>query len=212
MVHRRPRELGNRALRVPAPGAGQPDRLHDPCHSGQLKILQEVITLLVFVPFAVAYMKEADQARLRVGLEFLPSWGSGVFRFSITRAVVEGRKGQRAIRESWTGVVIVALEGEEVVDGRDGGGIGGGQTECRPAGKRFDGVRDGRTRGIHDRGAGHLAAAGEAGRWKSPVENWQAIVAMWRRICCTPAESASFRCSLIRPPSGSGVKRWVDVY
>ena len=29
-----------------------------PCRSRQLKILQEVITLLVFVPFAVAYMKE----------------------------------------------------------------------------------------------------------------------------------------------------------
>src|SRR5690606_33947561 len=30
LVHRRPRELGGRALRVPPPGSGQPDRVHRP--------------------------------------------------------------------------------------------------------------------------------------------------------------------------------------
>lgn len=33
----------------------------------QLKILQEVITLSVFVPFALLYLRRADQARLPVG-------------------------------------------------------------------------------------------------------------------------------------------------
>lgn len=34
---------------------------------GQLKILQEVITLSVFVPFAILYMKQPFQTRLCVG-------------------------------------------------------------------------------------------------------------------------------------------------
>ena len=40
-------------LQVPANRIG-----HDVMSLGQLKILQEVITLSVFVPFAVLYMKE----------------------------------------------------------------------------------------------------------------------------------------------------------
>ncbi len=40
-------------LQVPANRAG-----HEVMNIGQLKIMQEVITLLVFVPFAVIYMKE----------------------------------------------------------------------------------------------------------------------------------------------------------
>ena len=40
-------------LQVPASRIG-----HEVMNVGQLKILQEVITLLVFVPFAIFYMKE----------------------------------------------------------------------------------------------------------------------------------------------------------
>ncbi len=40
-------------LQVPANRVG-----HEVMNIGQLKIMQEVITLLVFVPFAVIYMKE----------------------------------------------------------------------------------------------------------------------------------------------------------
>lgn len=40
-------------LQVPANRAG-----HQVMNLGQLKILQEIITLLVFVPFSVFYMKE----------------------------------------------------------------------------------------------------------------------------------------------------------
>lgn len=40
-------------LQVPANRAG-----HEVMSVGQLKIMQEVITLLVFVPFSVLYMKE----------------------------------------------------------------------------------------------------------------------------------------------------------
>lgn len=40
-------------LQVPANRIG-----HEVMNVGQLKILQEVITLLVFVPFAIFYMKE----------------------------------------------------------------------------------------------------------------------------------------------------------
>ncbi len=40
-------------LQVPANRIG-----HEVMNLGQLKILQEVITLLVFVPFAIFYMKE----------------------------------------------------------------------------------------------------------------------------------------------------------
>ena len=40
-------------LQVPANRIG-----HEVMNIGQLKILQEVITLLVFVPFAIFYMKE----------------------------------------------------------------------------------------------------------------------------------------------------------
>lgn len=41
-------------LQVPANRIG-----HEVMNLGQLKILQEVITLLVFVPFAIFYMKES---------------------------------------------------------------------------------------------------------------------------------------------------------
>ena len=57
MVHRRDCELGHRAVRVSAAGAGQPNRLQR-LSLAQLKILQEVITLLVFAPFAVLYMRQ----------------------------------------------------------------------------------------------------------------------------------------------------------
>ena len=56
---RRPGELGHRAGRVPAAGAGQPHRLPQAGFSvAQLKIMQEVITLSVFVPFAVLYLNQ----------------------------------------------------------------------------------------------------------------------------------------------------------
>ena len=57
MVDRGAGELGDRAVRVPAAGAGEPDWLHRAV-VGQLKIMQEVITLAVFVPFAILYMKQ----------------------------------------------------------------------------------------------------------------------------------------------------------
>jgi hypothetical protein len=49
------RLVGNRAVRVPA--AGPANRIGFKVLSlGQLKILQEVITLSIFAPFAVIYM------------------------------------------------------------------------------------------------------------------------------------------------------------
>ena len=58
VVPRGARELGHRALRVPAAGARQPHRLRGGITLAQLKIIQEVITLAVFVPFAMLYMGE----------------------------------------------------------------------------------------------------------------------------------------------------------
>jgi uncharacterized protein (DUF486 family) len=57
LVRRRRDKLGHRAVRVSAPGAGQPDR-YTTLSLAQLKILQEIITLAVFVPFAVVYMRQ----------------------------------------------------------------------------------------------------------------------------------------------------------
>src|SRR5439155_11761365 len=57
VVRRRHRELGHRAVRISAPGAGQPDRVYHTLPRA-IKILQEVITLAVFVPFAVVYMRQ----------------------------------------------------------------------------------------------------------------------------------------------------------
>jgi hypothetical protein len=54
---RRAGQLGDRVLRVFAPGTGEPDQ-YGTLQLAQLKTLQEVITLGVFVPFAVAYMKQ----------------------------------------------------------------------------------------------------------------------------------------------------------
>src|SRR5215475_1973655 len=45
----------------------------------QLKVMQEVITLIVFVPFAVLYYEAAREDRLFVGGSV--SGGGGVFRF-----------------------------------------------------------------------------------------------------------------------------------
>ena len=57
MVDRGADQLGHRAVRIPAAGAGQPHRLHR-YSLAQLKILQEAITLTVFVPFAMVYMDQ----------------------------------------------------------------------------------------------------------------------------------------------------------
>jgi uncharacterized protein (DUF486 family) len=51
-------QLGYRAVRIPAPGSGQPARLRGGISLAQLKITQEVITLGVFVPFAMLYMDQ----------------------------------------------------------------------------------------------------------------------------------------------------------
>ncbi|MEI0817088.1 DMT family protein [Pseudomonas aeruginosa] len=56
MDHRRPDQLGYRAVRIPAAGAGQPHRLHRTL--GRPTIMQEVITLAVFVPFSVYFMQQ----------------------------------------------------------------------------------------------------------------------------------------------------------
>ena len=57
LVHRGRRQLGHRAVRVPPPGARQ--RIGFGALSlAQLKIIQEVITLGVFIPFAVLYMRQ----------------------------------------------------------------------------------------------------------------------------------------------------------
>ena len=133
------------------------------------------------------------------------AYGRGVLRLPLSRAgchlgIVRG-----------PGVVILALEGEEIVDGRNHGVIGGGEAKGRPARKRFEGG-DRRTLGSHDRGAGHLTVVDEAGELEVAGGDCRAIIAMCRRICSAPAESVPFRCSSIRPPSGSGVKRWVEVY
>ena len=48
---------GNRSLRVSPSGSCKPDR-YTGLSLGQLKILQEAITLMVFVPFAIIYMKQ----------------------------------------------------------------------------------------------------------------------------------------------------------
>ena len=53
------RELGHRALRVSAPGAPANRIGYTAFSLPQLKILQEVITLSVFVPFSVDYMHES---------------------------------------------------------------------------------------------------------------------------------------------------------
>ena len=56
MGYRRFSELGGRVVRVSPPGAGPSDwllRAHP-----QLKIIQEVVTLGVFAPFAVCYMHQ----------------------------------------------------------------------------------------------------------------------------------------------------------
>lgn len=52
-----PHQLGHRSLRVPVSRSGQPYRLSQ-YSIGQLKILQEIITLSVFVPFAVLYLRQ----------------------------------------------------------------------------------------------------------------------------------------------------------
>jgi hypothetical protein len=54
---RRSRELGYRILRVFASGAGKPAGQRV-LNLSQRKIMQETITLAVFVPFAVLYMKQ----------------------------------------------------------------------------------------------------------------------------------------------------------
>ena len=57
MVRCRPRELGHRAVRVSSPGAA--NRIgYTQLSLGQIKIVQEVITLAVFVPFSVFYMRQ----------------------------------------------------------------------------------------------------------------------------------------------------------
>ena len=50
-------QLGNCAIRISPAGAGKPNRLHGAI-AGAAQIMQEVITLLVFAPFAVIYMKQ----------------------------------------------------------------------------------------------------------------------------------------------------------
>ena len=57
VVRGRAVELGRGPVRVSAAGAGQPHRLQR-LSLVQLKILQEVITLCVFAPFAVFYMRQ----------------------------------------------------------------------------------------------------------------------------------------------------------
>ena len=66
----------------------------------QLKILQEVITLLVFVPFAVALHEGADQARLPLGGALHA--GRGVLRLPVARAM-SPRPGDAAaaVRRVW---------------------------------------------------------------------------------------------------------------
>ena len=49
-------ELGHRLLRVLARGAGQPHRPRG-LFGGELKTMQEVITLLVFAGFSVLYLR-----------------------------------------------------------------------------------------------------------------------------------------------------------
>ena len=57
MVCRRDHELGDCAFREPAAGAREPIGFRTLSLS-QLKIIQEVITLGIFVPFAVFYMRQ----------------------------------------------------------------------------------------------------------------------------------------------------------
>jgi uncharacterized protein (DUF486 family) len=57
MVHSGARELGHRSVRVSASGSGKPHRLHS-VQRGAVKITQEVITLSVFAPFAMLYLRE----------------------------------------------------------------------------------------------------------------------------------------------------------
>ncbi len=57
VVHRGARQLGNCAVRIPAAGSCEPHRLYQ-FSVGQLKILQEVITLSVFLPFSVFFMRQ----------------------------------------------------------------------------------------------------------------------------------------------------------
>ena len=55
LVRGRAGELGHRAVRIPVPA----NRIGATALSlAQLKIMQEVITLLVFIPFVVLYMKQ----------------------------------------------------------------------------------------------------------------------------------------------------------
>ena len=57
VVYCRHSELGNRALRISAASAGE--RIgYTQLSLAQLKVTQEVITLSVFAPFAVLYMRQ----------------------------------------------------------------------------------------------------------------------------------------------------------
>jgi uncharacterized protein (DUF486 family) len=51
-------QLGHRPGRVPAHGTGKPDRLHGGLSGAQLKIIQECVTLVVFVPFMMLFLGE----------------------------------------------------------------------------------------------------------------------------------------------------------
>jgi uncharacterized protein (DUF486 family) len=51
-------QLGHRAVRIPAAGAGQPHWLQRCCRWASSRFMQEAITLTVFVPFALFYLKE----------------------------------------------------------------------------------------------------------------------------------------------------------
>ena len=61
-------ELGHRLLRILPRGAGQPLGLRESTSAAQLKTMQEVITLVVFVGFSVLYLQAAVHAQPRGGL------------------------------------------------------------------------------------------------------------------------------------------------
>ena len=58
MVDGRLAQLGHRPGGVPAHGAGEPDRLRGGLSRAQLKIIQECVTLVVFVPFMMLFLGE----------------------------------------------------------------------------------------------------------------------------------------------------------
>jgi uncharacterized protein (DUF486 family) len=66
-----PRQLGNRFFRILPHGSRQQGRFLNGFNGFQLKITQEIITLVVFAVFAVLYLKEPFQTKYLISFAFI---------------------------------------------------------------------------------------------------------------------------------------------